>query len=226
MNAKTILLVDDEKKIIILLKDFLELEGYQILSAFNGREALQIFEEKQSEIDLIILDVMMPDIDGWTVCREIRKGSSVPIIMLTARSEDYDEIHGFEIGADDYVAKPVRPGALIARIHALFRRYERKGNFIYQVGMITVDKDSHIVSVNDSQINLSPKEYALLLLLIENHKKVVSREQMLNQVWGYDYYGGLRTVDTHVNRLRLKLGESGTQIATVRGYGYRFEVME
>lgn len=225
MKSKTILLVDDEDKIIILLKDFLEMEGYQILTASNGREALVAFSEYQHCIDLILLDVMMPDIDGWTVCREIRKKSTVPIIMLTARSEDYDEIHGFEIGADDYVAKPVRPNALVARINALFRRHQKEESYIYKMGNITVDKDSHIVAVNNNEINLSPKEYTLLLMLIEHCGKVISREQLLNQVWGYDYYGGLRTVDTHINRLRLKLGADSALITTVRGFGYRFEVL-
>lgn len=223
MSSKTILVVDDEKKIVILLKDFLELEGYQIVTAFNGREALEVFAQRE-ELDLIILDVMMPDIDGWTVCREIRKKSSVPIIMLTARSEDYDEIHGFEIGADDYVTKPVRPNALVARIKALFRRYEKPENEIQQVGNISIDKDSHVVQVDGQEVSLSPKEYTLLVMLMEYCGKVISREQLLNQVWGYDYYGGLRTVDTHVNRLRLKLGDCSARIITVRGFGYRFEV--
>lgn len=224
MNTKTILLVDDEPKILILLKDFLELEGYRILTAPGGSGALSQFRE-HPDTDLIILDVMMPDIDGWTVCREIRKTSDVPIIMLTARSEDYDEIHGFEIGADDYVTKPVRPGALMARIRAMFRRQEKSEHQVCEAGAIAIDRESHIVTAAGAEISLSPKEYTLLLMLMDHKGKVVSREQLLNEVWGYDYYGGLRTVDTHVNRLRLKLGDSSTNISTVRGFGYRFEVM-
>lgn len=223
MEIKTILLVDDESKILILLKDFLEAEGYRVITAGNGREALEAFEEEAGKLDLVILDVMMPEIDGWTVCREIRKTSSVPVFMLTARSEDYDEVHGFEIGADDYVKKPVRPAALIARINALFRRMtagEEKG---YTFGALEIYPEPHIVEIAGVPINLSPKEYALLMLLVENTGKVITREQLLNQVWGYDYFGGLRTVDTHINRLRIKLAQEGERVATVRGFGYRFE---
>ncbi len=224
MIGKCILLVDDEQKIIILLKDFLENNGYEVLTAGNGKDALKIVEEQGDRIDLVLLDVMMPDIDGWTVCREIKKMMDVPVVMLTARSEDYDEIHGFEIGADDYVTKPVRPNVLVARVNAMFRRTEKKENTVYQAAGIMIDKDSHIVSVNGANISLSPKEYAMLVMLMENRMKVVSREQLLNQVWGYEYYGGLRTVDTHINRLRIKLGDCGAYITAVRGFGYRFEV--
>ena len=220
----TILIADDEVNITILLKDFLEAEGYSVITAYNGKEAFDLYEENKDIITLIILDVMMPELDGWTVCREIRKESKIPIMMLTARSEDFDEIHGFEIGADDYVTKPVRPTALIARIHALFRRLDKgeKSNVI-KVGTVEINKDSHIVIVDNEEVNLSPKEYALLITLIDNCGKVISREQLLNQVWGYDYFGALRTVDTHVNRLRIKLGDNDDLIATVRGFGYRFE---
>lgn len=224
MNTKTIMLVDDEPRITMLLKDFLEPEGFHILTAANGSEALSLFEQNP-ELDLVVLDVMMPDIDGWTVCREIKKHSDIPVIMLTARSEDYDEIHGLEIGADDYITKPVRPNVLVARIKSLFRRQEKSQDQVCDLGGIAVDKDSHIVTVAGTEISLSPKEYTLLVMMMEHSGKVVSREQLLNQVWGYDYYGGLRTVDTHVNRLRVKLGESAATIATVRGFGYRFEVI-
>lgn len=223
MMQRTILLVDDETKILILLKDFLSAEGYQVITAGNGKEALERFWESQQEIDLVILDVMMPEVDGWTVCREIRKTSRTPVFMLTARGEDYDEVHGFEIGADDYVKKPVRPAALVARINALFHRMARVQEKDYCFGALELRPESHIVLVEGIEISLSPKEYALLVLLMENAGKVISREQLLNQVWGYDYFGGLRTVDTHINRLRIKLGSEGERVATVRGFGYRFE---
>lgn len=225
MKKKTILIVDDEKNIRILLRDFLEKEGIDVLEAEDGRKALEVFTEKTSEIDLLLLDVMLPELDGWTVCREVRKLSEVPIIMLTARSEDFDEVHGFEIGADDYVKKPVKPTTLIARINALFRRTEKKSSSsdIFSCNGLEIDNSSHIVKIESEEIALSPKEYTLLVILVENQGKVISREQLLNQVWGYDYYGGLRTVDTHINRLRMKLGDKGEAITTIRGFGYKFE---
>lgn len=225
MDKKTILIVDDERNIRILLKDFLEREGFVALEAQDGRQALEIFNERNEGLDLILLDVMLPELDGWTVCREIRKHSNVPIVMLTARSEDFDEVHGLEIGADDYVKKPVKPSTLIARIYALLRRVDKDkaiGTVISDDGL-EIDDLSHIVRVDDEELTLSPKEYALLLMLVENKGKVISREQLLNQVWGYNYYGGLRTVDTHINRLRIKLGRRSEAITTIRGYGYKFE---
>jgi DNA-binding response OmpR family regulator len=226
MSERTILIVDDEMKIRILLRDFLEKEGYSVLEACDGKEALESFEKNASLIDLILLDVMMPQIDGWTVCREIKKESDVPIIMLTARSEDFDEIHGFEIGADDYVKKPVKPSALVARINALFRRLGKaeSKNETYTYDGLTLDASSHQITINDELVKLSPKEFELLLTLVQHSGKVISREQLLNQIWGYDYFGGDRTVDTHMNRLRIKLGAYGNYIITIRGYGYRFEV--
>lgn len=227
MDTKTILVVDDEMKIRILLKDFLEKEGYRVIEAGDGKNALETFQSMNGSIDMVLLDIMLPQIDGWTVCREIRKtsGSEVPVIMLTARSEDFDEVHGFEIGADDYVTKPVKPTALMARINALFRRLEKTKAEVKVIDCagLKIDDSSHIVTLDGEALSLSPKEYTLLLILLENKGKVISREQLLNQVWGYDYYGGLRTVDTHINRLRIKLGDKGDTIATVRGFGYRFE---
>lgn len=225
MEKKTILIVDDEDRIRILLRDFLEREGYNVLESPDGKHALEMFQKSGKDIDLILLDVMLPEFDGWTVCREIRKVSQVPIIMLTARSEDFDEVHGFEIGADDYVKKPVKPTALIARINAFFRRLDRgkTENNVLTFEGIEIDDASHVVRVDGNEISLSPKEYSLLLILVENRGKIVSREQLLNQVWGYDYYGGLRTVDTHINRLRIKLGKRADAITTIRGFGYRFE---
>ena len=224
MENKTVLIVDDERNIRILLKDFLEKEGFVVLEAQDGRQALENFTEKCEELDLILLDVMLPELDGWTVCREIRKQSNVPIVMLTARSEDFDEVHGLEIGADDYVKKPVKPTTLIARINALFRRTEREeSKTIMSCNGLEIDDSSHVVKVDGKEIALSPKEYTLLILLVENKGKVISREQLLNQVWGYNYYGGLRTVDTHINRLRMKLMNKGDCISTIRGFGYKLE---
>ncbi len=225
LQDKRILLVDDEPKIRILLNDFLQKEGYGVMEAGDGRQALEIFHSRGNEIDLILLDVMIPEYDGWTVCREIRKSSDIPIIMMTARSEDFDEVHGFEIGADDYVKKPVKPTVLVARIQAFFRRLDketgRKKRLVF--GELEVDDNSHVVKICNDEINLSPTEYSILLVLIENNKRIISREQLLKQVWGYDYYGGLRTVDTHINRLRIKLGKKGDAISTIRGFGYKFE---
>lgn len=225
MEKKTVLVVDDEFKIRVLLKDFLEKEGFMVYEAADGREALEVFYSLGQGVDLILLDVMLPYYDGWTVCREIRKMSEVPIIMLTARSDDFDEVHGFEIGADDYVIKPVKLTALIARINALFRRIDKQANnrkVLYADGL-EIDDESHVVKIDNEEIILSPKEYALLYLLVERKGRVVSREELMNQVWGYEYFGGLRTVDTHINRLRIKLGKRGSAIATIRGFGYRFE---
>jgi DNA-binding response OmpR family regulator len=225
LEKKTILVVDDEFKIRVLLKDFLEKEGFTVAEAADGRDALEVFGSQGKSVDLILLDVMLPYYDGWTVCREIRKTSDVPIIMLTARSDDFDEVHGFEIGADDYVIKPVKLTALIARIYALFRRIDKQisnKKVLFAEGL-EIDDQSHIVTIDNDEIILSPKEYALLYLLVERKGRVVSREELMNQVWGYEYFGGLRTVDTHINRLRVKLGRKGSAIATIRGFGYRFE---
>jgi two-component system, OmpR family, response regulator ResD len=224
LEKKTVLIVDDERNIRILLKDFLEKEGYTVFEAQDGRQALEVFAEKGEELNLVLLDVMLPELDGWTVCREIRKQSKIPIVMLTARSEDFDEVHGLEIGADDYVKKPVKPTTLIARINALFRRIEPvEAKTAVSYNGLEIDDSSHVVKVEGKEIALSPKEYTLLVILVENKGKVISREQLLNQVWGYNYYGGLRTVDTHINRLRMKLLNKGECINTVRGFGYKFE---
>jgi DNA-binding response OmpR family regulator len=224
VEKKTVLVVDDEFKIRVLLRDFLEKEGFNVVEAENGKQALHIFQSL-NKVDLVLLDVMLPCYDGWTVCREIRKRSNVPVIMLTARSEEFDEVHGFEIGADDYVVKPVKLTALIARVHALFRRIEKHRDEKKRLvsGGLEIDDASHVVTVDKKEIILSPKEYALLYILVEKKGRVVSREELMNQVWGYEYYGGLRTVDTHINRLRMKLGKKGNAITTIRGFGYRFE---
>jgi len=223
MIKHTILIIDDEINILILLEDFFKSYDFNVLTAKNGKEALEIFEHNENEISYIILDVMMPVIDGWTVCREIRKKSAVPILMLTARSEDYDEIHGFSIGATDYVKKPVRPAVLVARIEAYLKNQNNKEDEILQFGKLSINKNSLTVTIDEDEIYLSPKEYELLLLLAENKGKVITRDELLNKIWGYDYFGSLRTVDTHINRLRIKIAPCDDKIVTSRGFGYRFE---
>jgi len=220
MQNKTILITDDELRIRKLVADFLLREGYTVLEADNGRTALEILEKEK--VDLIILDVMMPEQDGLSVCREIRKKSSIPVIMLTAKSEEIDQLFAFELGADEYVTKPFSPKILTARVNALLRRLETETPL--NTNGLVVDTESRQVSVNSQLLELSPKEYDLLAYLIENKGKALSRQQILNQVWNYDYFGDFRTVDTHINRLRTKLGEKSSLVQTIRGYGYRFEV--
>lgn len=222
MNIKKVLIADDEKRMRKLVSDFLKKEGYSIIEANDGEEALDLFE-KENDIDLVILDVMMPKYDGWMVCREIRKKSGVPIIMLTARSEEFDELFGFEMGADEYVKKPFSPKILVARVNALFRRNKEEKEDIQVFAKLKINDNAKIVYIEDEAIDLSPKEYELLLYMINNKGSALSREQILNNVWGYDYFGELRTVDTHINRLRIKLENQSDMIHTVRGIGYRFE---
>jgi len=222
MQNKTVLIADDEQRIRKLISDFLQREGYTILEADNGQSALALFAAER--IDLVILDVMMPEPDGLTVCREIRKKSSVPIIMLTARGEELDQLFAFELGADEYVTKPFSPKVLTARVNALFRRLESEKTVARNSNGLSIDSDSRLVSLDAAPLELSPKEYDLLAFLFENRGKALSRQQILNQVWNFDYYGDLRTVDTHINRLRSKLGDSASLVQTIRGYGYRFEV--
>ena len=215
---KTVMIVDDELRMRKLVADFLIREGYNILEADNGQSALDIFVKEAP--DLIILDVMMPKRDGWSVCKEIRKTSNIPIIMLTAKGEEVDQLFAFEMGADEYVTKPFSPKVLTARVNALFRRLN-KDKVSYRG--LAIDSAARQASINEQPIDLSPKEYDLLVYLAENKGKALSRQQILDQVWNYDYFGDLRTVDTHINRLRTKLGENCTLIQTIRGYGYRFE---
>jgi len=222
MKGKKILVVDDEPLIRKLVTDFLKKEGYSTIEAEDGRKAMDLFFEEQ-DIDLIILDVMLPEYDGFTVCREIRKKSKVPIIMLTARGEEFDEIFGLDIGADEYISKPFSPNILIARVNSVLRRAKSTDVDIKEFDGLTIDHNGHQVIVEGSTVDLSPKEYELLTYLAGNYGKVLSREQILDKVWGYDYYGDLRTVDTHINRLRIKLDSKSDYINTVRGYGYRFE---
>jgi len=215
-------MADDEDRMRRLVGDFLKKEGYTVIEAADGRQALDLFFENE-DIDLIILDVMMPGYDGWTVCREIRKSSQVPIIMLTARGEESDELFGFDLGADEYIAKPFSLKILAARVQALLRR---AGN---NVGVksfdgLEIDDRGRQVYVDGNRLDMSPKEFELLLYLAENAGRALSRDQILNAVWDYDYFGDARTVDTHIKKLRLKLGDKSEFIQTVRGLGYRFEV--
>jgi len=219
---RKILIADDEERMRRLVGDFLKREGFQILEAVDGGEALELVES-DPDICLVILDVMMPVYDGWTVCREIRKKSMVPIIMLTARGEETDELFGFELGADEYISKPFSPQVLIARVHALLRRANGSRS-VYSYPGLEIDVDARHVKVDDEMIALSPKEFELLAYLAANEGRALSREQILNAVWDYNFYGDPRTVDTHVKKVRLKLGSRGEYIQTVRGVGYRFEV--
>jgi len=224
VENKTILIADDEPLIRKLVKDFLKREGFNILEAQDGKEALKLFKESKDNIDLVILDVMMPVYDGWSVCREIRKMSAIPIVMLTARGEEVDEVFGFDLGADEYITKPFSPTILVSRIKAIFRRIQGPKNEVMHFNRIVIDEKAHVVTVDNNIVELSLKEYELLLYFIENKGIALSRDQILNTVWDYDYLGDLRTVDSHIKRLRSKLGDQGELIQTIRGMGYRFEV--
>ena len=216
---KTILVADDELRMRKLLTDFLTREGYRIIEADNGKAALdQLYVEK---VDLVILDIMMPEYDGWTVCREIRKCSNIPVIMLTAKGEEVDQLLGFELGADEYITKPFSPRVLTARVNAFFRRIQNNQS---PYSGLLMDPAARFISIDGSRLDLTPKEYDLLSYLAENQGRALSRQQILNHVWNYDYFGDLRTVDTHINRLRTKMGMRGNFIQTIRGFGYRFEV--
>ena len=224
MEQIKILVVDDESRMRKLVRDFLERAGFQVLEAGDGMEALDLFYEDQG-ISLIILDVMMPKMDGWEVCREIRKESKVPIIMLTARGEERDELNGFELGVDEYISKPFSPKILVARVNALLRRTSGLSmDQTIAAGGIEIDKAAHIVKIDGNMIDLSFKEFELLTYFIENQGIALSREKILNNVWNYDYFGDARTIDTHVKKLRSKLGEKGDYIKTIWGMGYKFEV--
>ena len=224
MENIKILVVDDESRMRKLVKDFLVREGYTALEAGDGMEAMDIFYEDR-DIALVILDVMMPKMDGWQVCREIRESSKVPIIMLTARSEERDELQGFELGVDEYISKPFSPKILVARVNAILRRtMGNTGGDVIEAGGIRMDKAAHIVEIDGKQIELSYKEFELLSYFMENAGIALSREKILNNVWNYDYFGDARTIDTHVKKLRSKLGDKGEYIRTIWGMGYKFEV--
>ena len=222
-NCK-ILVIDDERRMRKLVRDFLTKKVYEVLEAANGEEAMEIFYEDK-DIDLLILDVMMPKMDGWEVCREVRKTSRVPIIMLTAKADERDELLGFELGVDEYVTKPFSPKILVARVEAILRRSNvNTDDGIIRIGDITMNKNAHEVFVGNQPIELSFKEFELLAYFIENQGIALSRERILNNVWNYDYFGDARTIDTHVKKLRNKLGERGGYIKTIWGMGYKFEV--
>lgn len=216
-----ILIADDEQLMRQLVIDFLKPEGYEILEASDGKEALEIYDKEHP--DLILLDVMMPGYDGWTVCREIRRESTVPIMMLTAKGEEIDQLFAYDLGADEYITKPFSPKILVAKIKALLRRSKNEQETHEADDGVSIDRDARQVVLDGKNVDLSPTEYKLLNYLMSNTGKALSRRQILNQVWNYDYYGDLRTVDTHINRLRIKLGDKGRYIRTVRGYGYRYD---
>ena len=223
MSNIQILVVDDESRMRKLVKDFLQREGYSVLEAGDGMEAMDIFYEQK--IDLVILDVMMPRMDGWQTCREIRRDSTVPIIMLTARSEERDELQGFELGVDEYISKPFSPKILVARVGALLKRiYGTDAEEKMEAGGIELDTAAHQVQVDGKSIDLSYKEFELLTYFLENQGIALSRGKILNNVWNYDYFGDARTIDTHVKKLRNKLGDKGNYIKTIWGMGYKFEV--
>lgn len=226
MDKTKILVVDDESRMRKLVKDFLARQGYTVLEAADGMEAMDYFYADK-DIALIILDVMMPKMDGWQVCREIRMHSKVPIIMLTARSEERDELQGFDLGVDEYISKPFSPKILVARVEAILRRTQGSGNADeISAGGIVVDKAAHTVMSDGSPVDLSFKEFELLTYFMENQGIALSREKILNNVWNYDYFGDARTIDTHVKKLRSKMGEKGEYIKTIWGMGYKFEVSE
>ena len=223
MEQLKILVVDDETRMRKLVGDFLKKSGYRVLEAEDGSTALDIFFE-QSDIALVILDVMMPRIDGWQVCKEIRQYSKVPIIMLTAKSEESDELLGFELGVDEYITKPFSPKILVARVEAILRRTGAgESEALLHVGGISVDRSAHSVTIDGQPIDLSYKEFELLTYFMENKGIALSREKILNHVWNYDYYGDARTIDTHVKKLRSKLGSKGDMIKTIWGMGYKLE---
>ena len=219
----TILIADDEERIRRLVSDFLRRDGYTVLQAADGGQAMELIDQKLGSIDLIILDVMMPVYDGWSVLRHIRsKNTEVPVMMLTARTEENDEVFGFDLGADDYITKPFSPIVLSARVRAIEKRCHQRSEGVYQAGELSVNEIRREVCVAGQTVDLTPKEYELLIYFKNNQNIAVSRENILNAVWGYDYFGDLRTVDTHVKKLRAKLGDCGKMIETVRGFGYRF----
>ena len=222
--SKCILIVDDESRMRKLIKDFLTAKGYSILEAGDGEKALQVFEENSEKIDLILLDVMMPKLDGWSVLRQIRQTSKVPIIMLTARGEEQDELFGFELGVDEYISKPFSPKILVARVEAILKRTQGDTKEVKDYGGIEIDKEGRTVTVDGKVLELSLREYELLVYLVENENIALSRDKILNNVWNYDYYGDSRTIDSHIKKIRHKLGKRGKYIKTMRGVGYKFEI--
>lgn len=224
MKDITVLVVDDESRMRKLVKDFLMQKQYKVLEAKDGEEALKVFEENKNKINIMLLDVMMPKLDGWSVLRQIRQISSIPIIMLTARGEEQDELFGFELGVDEYIAKPFSPKILVARVEAILNRTNPKENEVKEYAGILIDNEGRTVKVDGKQIELSLREYELLKYLVDNNGIALSRDKILNNVWNYDYYGDSRTIDSHIKKIRHKLGKKGKYIETIRGIGYKFEV--
>lgn len=223
METLKILVVDDEPRMRKLVKDFLSVKGFQVVEAEDGEQAIDIFFE-QKDIALILLDVMMPKMDGWAVLQTIRQYSQIPILMLTARGEEQDELQGFKLGADEYISKPFSPKILVARVEAILRRSSQGSKDIIEIGGIRIDKSAHQVEIDGVPVDLSYKEFELITYFAENQGIALSREKILNNVWNYDYFGDARTIDTHVKKLRSKLGEKGEYIKTIWGMGYKFEV--
>ncbi len=224
MPNDCILVVDDEQRMRKLIKDFLKVKGYSILEAEDGEKALQVYQENKSKIALILLDVMMPKLDGWSVLRQIRQESKVPIVMLTARGEEQDELFGFELGVDEYISKPFSPKILVARVEAILKRTTKDTTEVKNYAGIEIDKEGRTVKIDGKSIELSLREYELLIYLIENENIALSRDKILNNVWNYDYYGDSRTIDSHIKKIRHKLGKKGKYIKTIRGVGYKFEI--
>ena len=224
MLETTVLIIDDESRMRKLIKDFLSQKGYKTLEAEDGEKAIQIFEQGTQKINLILLDVMMPKLDGWSVLRKIRQTSNVPVIMLTARAEEQDELFGFELGVDEYITKPFSPKILVARVEAILKRIQGDTKQPKDYGGILLDQEARTVKVDGKETELSLREYELLKYLLENENIALSREKILNNVWNYDYYGDARTIDTHVKKLRSKMGDKGNFIKTIWGMGYKFEV--
>lgn len=224
MEESLILVVDDEARMRKLIKDFLVAKNFKILEAKDGEEALEVFEMNKEKIDLVLLDVMMPKVDGWAVLRKIRQESKVPVIMLTARGEEQDELFGFELGVDEYISKPFSPKILVARIEAILKRIKGDKKEVRNLGGIEIDEVGRTVTVDGKLIELSLREYELLKYLLDNEKVALSRDKILNNVWNYDYYGDSRTIDSHIKKIRKKLGKRGKYIETMRGIGYKFEV--
>lgn len=225
MDTLKILVVDDEARMRKLVRDFLTNKGFAVIEAADGEEAVDVFFA-QKDISLVLLDVMMPRMDGWEVLKTIRKYSQVPVIMLTARGEERDELQGFSLGVDEYISKPFSPKILVARVEAILRRSNAASADSLKAGGICIDKAAHLVTIDGKEIDLSFKEFELLTYFIENQGIALSREKILNSVWNYDYFGDARTIDTHVKKLRSKMGDKGEYIKTIWGMGYKFEVIE
>ena len=223
--ANRILVVDDESRMRKLIKDFLIQKNYNILEAEDGEKALKVYNENKNKINLILLDVMMPKLDGWSVLRQIRQeNKSLPIVMLTARAEEQDELFGFELGVDEYITKPFSPKILVARVEAILKRTIPEEKEMKSYDGIVIDNEGRTVTVDGKIVELSFREYELLKYLLENENIALSRDKILNTVWNYDYYGDSRTIDSHIKKIRHKLGKKGKHIQTIRGIGYKFEI--